>query len=59
MFDYMTSKRNTRKNTTKMLDLVEEGMVNKDDLIHNLLNWMSEADVTEFMNKNEYMDDEE
>lgn len=48
----------TRENTCKLLDMVEQGLINKDSLIHNLLNWMSEAEVTEFMERNYFDEDE-
>lgn len=34
--------------TKKLLDLIDEGIVDKDILILNLLNWMSEDFVKEF-----------
>lgn len=38
----------TRIYTKKLLDLIDEGVVDKDTLILNLLNWMSEDYVEEF-----------
>ncbi len=38
----------TRTYTKKLLDLIDEGVVDKDTLILNLLNWMSEDYVKEF-----------
>ena len=38
----------TRIYTKKLLDLIDEGVVDKDTLILNLLNWMSEDYVKEF-----------
>jgi hypothetical protein len=38
----------TRTYTKKLLDLIDEGVVDKDTLILNLLNWMSEDFVKEF-----------
>ena len=38
----------TREYTKKLLDLIDEGVVDKDALILNLLNWMSEDFVKEF-----------
>lgn len=37
-----------RKYTNKILELLEEGYFDKDVLIRDLLNWMSESDVQEF-----------
>ena len=48
-----------RQNTTKLIEMVEEGAINKDHLIKDLLNWMSEADVTEFAEANHYIEEDE
>lgn len=48
-----------RENTCKMLEMVEQGLVNKNDLIYDLLNWMSESEVTEFMEKAEFIEEDE
>lgn len=48
-----------RKFTTQLLDMVEQGTVDKDVLIRDLLGWMSEADVEEFALRNDYITDEE
>jgi hypothetical protein len=37
-----------REYTCRILDHVEEGIFDKDILIRDLLNWMSEHDVKEF-----------
>lgn len=37
-----------RKFTSKIIELIDEGMIDRDVLIRDLLNWMSEADVQEF-----------
>ena len=47
----------TREYTKKLLDLIDEGVVDKDALILNLLNWMSEDFVKEFYEQ--YESDEE
>ena len=49
----------TRIYTKKLLDLVDEGVVDKDALILNLLNWMSEDFVKEFYEQYYESDDEE
>ena len=38
----------TRKYTNKILELVEMGVIDKDQLILSLLNWLSEPEVEEF-----------
>lgn len=46
---------NTRKSraaTNAVLDLVEQGALDKESLIRDLLNWMSEDEVREFCEKN-------
>jgi hypothetical protein len=40
----------TRKCTKKMLELIDESYFDKDVLIRDLLNWLSEEDVEEFYN---------
>jgi hypothetical protein len=37
-----------REYTNKIADLVDDGSLNKDMLIEDLLMWMSESDVKEF-----------
>lgn len=49
-------QRRTRRSTVELLDLVEQGVINKDQLIRDLLNWMSEAEVAEFATHNGYND---
>lgn len=51
MFDH----RQSRKYTSAVLDAVDEGMLNKDALIQDLLGWMSEDDVKEFVRRNDLM----
>lgn len=59
MFDHRAS----RKYTAALLDAVDEGIMDKDSLIRDLVGWMSEADVQEFVRSNDLMpwleDDEE
>ena len=40
-----------RKYTGKILEMVDEGIVDHHMLIIDLLNWMSESDVKEFYNR--------
>lgn len=51
MFDHRVS----RKYTSALLDAVDEGMFDRDSLIRDLLGWMSEADVKEFVQRNDLM----
>jgi len=44
-----------RKYTNAVLDAVSEGMFDKDQLISDLLGWMSEDDVKEFVQRNDLM----
>jgi len=44
----------------KVLEMVDEGMIDKDTLIQDLLNWLSTDDVVRFCHHNEHplsMDD--
>jgi ferritin len=55
---YITEEKyysNPRLITEKMIDLLAEEMVDKDTLIIDLLNWLSEDDVEEFAVANEYL----
>ena len=50
-----------RKVSKEFLELVDQGIFDKDALIVNLVNWLSEDELKEFVEANEYMflDDEE
>lgn len=48
-----------RKTTNLILDMVAEGTLEKEQLIRDLLMWMSETDVEEFAERNGLLDDEE
>lgn len=50
--------RRSRKYTTALLDMVEQGVVDKDSLIQDLLGWMSEDEVKEFARRNDYLQDD-
>lgn len=41
-----------RKYTNKILEMVDESVLDRDTLIRDLLLWMSESDVEEFYNRN-------
>ena len=49
----------TRGFTNALLDLVDEGMISKEILLHELLSWMSEDDVEEFCRRNLMLRDED
>jgi len=51
--------RDSRRVTTELLDLVEQGVIDRDNLIRDLLGWMSEAEVAEFVRRNDYITDDE
>lgn len=47
-----------RKTTNMILEMVAEGSLNQEQLIRDLLMWMSETDVEEFAERNGLLDDE-
>ena len=48
-----------RKYTNKIIGMVDEGLLDRDTLIRDLLLWMSESDVHEFYDRNLRADDDE
>ena len=50
-FDHRVS----RPVTCQMLDLVEQGLFDKDNVIRDLLNFLSEAQVKQFVRANDYI----
>ncbi len=48
-----------RFHTNQMLQMVEDGVVDKDYLIQDLLGYLSEAEVEDFMRRNDYIREEE
>lgn len=46
--------RNVRKTTNRILEWVREGILDRDVVILACLNYMSEADVTEMAELNEF-----
>ena len=48
-----------RKYTNKIIELVDDGILDRDTLIRDLLLWMSESDVEEFYERNLRADDED
>jgi len=49
----------TRKYTNLMLNMLDEGQLDPEQLAEHLLMWMSEDDVKEFCEKNGYGEDDE
>ena len=49
----------SREYTNKLLELVEEGMLNKDDVIMACVKYMSEDDVEDMMRCNDFIDEDE
>lgn len=47
-----------REYTNKILEMVEEGFFDKDQLILELLNWMSEADVRQLTDTMGWLNEE-
>ena len=45
----------------KILELFDEGLVGKDELVTNLVNWLSESDAKEFWDQyyDDYEDDDQ
>lgn len=48
-----------RKATNKLIDMMDEGRIDPSDLAKNLMGYMSEADVADFAQYNEYFFDSE
>ena len=44
----------TRNATTKLLEMVEDGLLDRDAVIMACVNYMSEADVADMMHANEF-----
>lgn len=49
----------TREYTTKLLDMIEEGLLDRDAVISAFCNYMSEADVQDMMECNDFVEIEE
>jgi hypothetical protein len=48
-----------RKQTTKLLEMMDEGLINADTIAEMCLAYMSEDDVADMMRSNDILDDEE
>ena len=55
----MGALKQARFHTIQLLQMVDDGMVDKDYLIADLLRYLSEAEVERFMRCNDYMREEE
>ena len=49
----------TRQSTDKILEMVEEGILDKDTVIMSCLKYMSEDDVADMAHSNEFFINEE
>jgi hypothetical protein len=49
----------SREYTTKLLELIEDGMLDKDTVIMACVKYMSEADVQDMMESNEFILEED
>ena len=48
-----------RKYTNKLLEMIEGGLLNKDDVILACVNYMSESDVQDMMECNDFIEIED
>lgn len=59
-WSYDLRHHETRKATNKVLEMVDEGMINPRDALVMALKWMSEDEVKAMLKANEiYVEDEE
>ena len=49
----------SRQYTNKLLEMVEEGLLNRDSVIMACVKYMSEDEVRDMMHCNEFIEDEE
>ena len=49
----------TRQYTNKLLEMVEEGLLDRDSVIMACVKYMSEDEVRDMMHANEFIEDEE
>ena len=49
----------TREYTNKLLEMVEHGLLDRDNVIMACVKYMSEDDVRDMMHCNEFIDEEE
>ena len=50
---------NTREYSKKLLDMVEEGILDKDAVICAMINYLSESDVRNMMEVNEFISEDD
>jgi len=55
----MNNIQTSRKVTTRLLDMMDEGAIDSRSLVEMALNWMSEADVAEMASRNDLFVTEE
>ncbi len=48
----------SRTNTNKLLEIIEEGLLNKDTVILACIKYMSEDEVTDMMHCNEFLEED-
>jgi len=49
----------SRYYTNQLLEMIEEGILDKDTVINACLSYMSEAEVQDMMESNEFIEEEE
>lgn len=49
----------TRKATKKLLEMIEDGALNRDTVINACVNYMSEAEVADMCQHNDFFDIED
>jgi len=49
----------TRQYTNQLLEMIENGLLDKDTVINACVNYMSENDVRDMMESNEFLEEEE
>jgi hypothetical protein len=49
----------TRQYTNRLLEMIEDGLLDKDNVIMACVKYMSEDDVEDMMKCNEFLEDEE
>lgn len=57
MFNF--SHRVSRPVTSELLELAEQGVIDWETLARDALGWMSEAEVAEFAQRNDYIQETE
>ena len=59
MFWTQADQRRCREYTNKVIDLEEQGCIDWETLARDALEWMSDAEVKEFAESNDYVDAED